>query len=581
MKNYKLFVSSIFAALALVIGVSPAAQAQGVQDFVITDFRVDYQLTNNDPQGTLRTKEAITVDFSGQNRGILRAIPERNGTLKTNPVVSKVQRDGKNEPFITYSENENTVIRIGDVDTYITGEHTYLIEYEVENVIRFFETHDELYWNVNGTQWLQPFENIVATIETTAPTTTEESLKPICFTGSFGATEKACEINEATGKLTVSTTETLLPGETLTFIQAYEKGYFTPPTWLEKHWTSLLGAAVVLSQLLVFYYAYKKWRKYGKDYSRGIVTPYFERPKGVSLIEAGYVSTQQLQPVHLTAALIDLAIRGYVTITETNDKKPKHELTLIKDIDASLAADEAYLLEHLFDSKVAGATVRLEDKKQKLHPILTSLKAMADTATHKKGFFELQPSKGPASLTKYYLLSIVTIVIGFITAPASYGLGVVIGILVFIGIIILGSLMAKRSRSGMYLKEHMDGLKLYLSRSEKDRLKAHDAVAAPLAPRSAEPKRTVAFFEKLLPFAIALGVEKSWAEAFKDIYQQAPDWYQGNWSSFNTVALANSLSSTASVASVSFSAPASSGSGSGFSGGSAGGGGGGGGGGGW
>ena len=108
-----------------------------------------------------------------------------------------------------------------------------------------------------------------------------------------------------------------------------------------------------------------------------------------------------------------------------------------------------------------------------------------------------------------------------------------------------------------------------------------DAVAAPLAPHTGEPTRDVKFFEKLLPFAIAAGVEKTWASAFKDTYSQPPDWYSGNWSSFNTAALASSLSDTTKVASSSFSAPSNSGSSGSSGGGFSGGGGGGGGGGGW
>jgi len=34
-------------------------------------------------------------------------------------------------------------------------------------------------------------------------------------------------------------------------------------------------------------------------------------------------------------------------------------------------------------------------------------------------------------------------------------------------------------------------------------------------------------FEKFLPFAMALGVEKNWSKAFQNIYTQPPNWYQG------------------------------------------------------
>jgi uncharacterized membrane protein len=86
----------------------------------------------------------------------------------------------------------------------------------------------------------------------------------------------------------------------------------------------------------------------------------------------------------------------------------------------------------------------------------------------------------------------------------------------------------------------------------------------------------------LLPFAIVLGVESQWAQQFADIYKAAPDWYAGNWTTFNSLYLVNGISSGVGTAvNTSFGAPQSSNS-SGFGGGGfSGGGGGGGGGGGW
>ncbi len=39
--------------------------------------------------------------------------------------------------------------------------------------------------------------------------------------------------------------------------------------------------------------------------------------------------------------------------------------------------------------------------------------------------------------------------------------------------------------------------------------------------------KTPEMFEKFLPFAMALGVEKNWSKAFQGIYTQPPQWYQG------------------------------------------------------
>jgi uncharacterized membrane protein len=82
-------------------------------------------------------------------------------------------------------------------------------------------------------------------------------------------------------------------------------------------------------------------------------------------------------------------------------------------------------------------------------------------------------------------------------------------------------------------------------------------------------EQTPATFEKFLPFAMALGVEKKWVGAFKNIYTQPPSWYQGNsfGSGFYPLMFISSLDNmTARASSVMTSAPRSSG-GSGFGGG--------------
>ena len=130
---------------------------------------------------------------------------------------------------------------------------------------------------------------------------------------------------------------------------------------------------------------------------------------------------------------------------------------------------------------------------------------------------------------------------------------------------------------GRRVMDEIEGLKLYMSVAEKDRLNL-------LNP----PARTPEHFERLLPYALALDVENAWAERFADVLTDAakadagysPGWYDGSsWRSFSagsfSAALGGGLAAAVSSASA---APGSSsgGGGGGFSGGGGGGGGGGG-----
>jgi uncharacterized membrane protein len=76
-------------------------------------------------------------------------------------------------------------------------------------------------------------------------------------------------------------------------------------------------------------------------------------------------------------------------------------------------------------------------------------------------------------------------------------------------------------------------------------------------------------FEKFLPFAMALGVEETWAKAFEGIYKDPPSWYTGpgGMHTFRPSTFASNLGvMSTQAASVMASAPRSSG-GSGFGGG--------------
>jgi uncharacterized membrane protein YgcG len=569
----------VFIAL---INSGTAVRAQGVNDFVIEEFTAEYALTNKDPQGLLEITETISVNYSGQNRGILRAIPATYSGKKLNIVIKKIERDQKTEPYILYAENNNIVIKIGDPNTYLTGNHTYSISYTLENVVRFYENHDELYWDVNGNDWLQTFNNVDAVVRTDALTST--AYEPICFTGLIGTKEQSCVVEKASLSTTYSMTRPLQAGETLTIVQGFEKGYFSSEAWTERNWGIIVASPLFLMQSLVVTSAYSRWNKYGKDYKdRKAIAPYFERPRGLSVMQSSYVLHNSMQAKYVSASIIDLAIRGYIKIVEIGEgRKTRHELVYVMDSDDYLTEDEKKLLNDIFTTNKTGETVSLEKSKNKLYKSIPEITKILDDTSAASGYYELSPKNAFKKLAPHLLSAAVLFVVGILFANFTQGISVLISIFMIVGVVGFSALMTKRSVKGNALVDHMKGLKMYLERSEKDRLKMQDAVAAPLSRNVHQPRRDRVFFERLLPYAVALGVEKSWADAFADIYSQPPEWYQGSWSTFTTLALVNSVSGATTAVNMSFSAPSSSG-GSGFSsgGGFSGGGGGGGGGGGW
>jgi uncharacterized membrane protein YgcG len=583
MKSIKLLGYSLVIFAVCFLSLNPKLSASSVNDFVISNFSATYELNNSDPQGYMEITEDIVLNYSGQNRGILRAIPNTYRNQDLSPNVISIERDGEPEPYIVYEENANSVLRIGEQNTYITGKHQYKIRYSLENVITFYENYDELYWDVNGDQWLQTFESVRAKLSSDARESANNP--PKCFTGSYGQSSQNCVVSQASSSTEYQTTEALTPSQTLTILKAYEKGYFTEPAWKERNWGLIVASPIFLAQILVVYTAYKRWRIYGKDYKdrNSPVAPYFERPKGLSVMQASYVLNNSLTPRHASATLVDLCIRGYLKIIENAEtKKTKHSIELVRLPDRYTIDDEKQLIESMFDELKVGSTIVLEEKKYKFAKALAEISKSIDQKSILLGYYELSPKNSFKKLVPHLLSAIGIFVFGVILADLTEGVSVLSSVAMVVSVIILMSLMTKRTVKGNMIVDHMKGLKLYLEKAEKERLKMQDAVAAPLSINAHQPVRSRQFFEKLLPFAVAMNVEKSWAKAFSDIYLEPPDWYQGNWVTFTTVALADSISKSATVSAQSFSSSSSSGS-SGFYGGGgfSGGGGGGGGGGGW
>jgi uncharacterized membrane protein len=112
------------------------------------------------------------------------------------------------------------------------------------------------------------------------------------------------------------------------------------------------------------------------------------------------------------------------------------------------------------------------------------------------------------------------------------------GPLVFIStvglaIVSLVVLQERRTAKGYEAQNYLQGFKDFLTVTDADRFAFHNAPG--LSPQQ---------FMEYLPYAIAFGVEKEWAEVFKDIHIESPDWYISNTkASFNSLALAQNIGS--------------------------------------
>lgn len=128
------------------------------------EIRSFHALVDVGANGMLTVTESIAVNVEGReiSRGIFRDIPLRyedaNGRIREVRLdVRSVRRNGTSEPYTTERGSGMLRIRIGKADTLLPhGEHAYEITYDTARQLRYFDDHDELYWNVTGNGWEFP-----------------------------------------------------------------------------------------------------------------------------------------------------------------------------------------------------------------------------------------------------------------------------------------------------------------------------------------------------------------------------------------------------------------------------------------
>ncbi len=576
-------------AFALVIGLFSAGgkATADVNDFVINKFVSDQELTSNDPQGQLHIVETIDLTFNSYNHGILRAIPDRYKNHSLQLHVNQIKMEtGAIVGYTTYGSNGNTVLKIGDPNNTITGTHRYTIDYTLHNVISFYKDHDELYWDVNGDQWGQPMTSVVVNLK--LPNGLKQTRQPICFAGAYGSKTTDCTINTEGDSISAQTTRPLTAKEALTYVASFETGFFKKPSPYETGMEYARPVALFLVPVLfIGGFSAGYWLVKGRDpKGRGVIVPEYAPPDGLKPMEVGTIADFGLQNKEITAAIIDLAIRKYIRIIETKKVKKmmpdttSYQLQLLNTDYSALDVNETKIMSAIFSVPSKDEIVDLADLKNQLYKTSQDLAKAVDTELTTLGYFRSNPMNA-GKFTKYAYLSVLVVVlfVGWKALGAPLSAGLIVGAAVAY---FATKYMPARTAKGVAAEEGIKGLKMYLEFAEKDRIQKLQSPDAAYAANAAEPVKTVELFEKLLPYAMVLGVEKQWAGKFEGLYTSPPGWYSGNWNTFNAVYLTDSLNKgVGSAVNTAFTAPASSSS-SGFGGGGfSGGGGGGGGGGGW
>ena len=569
----------IFFQICLIIIFSIYLALPAAAQEKINNFEVEIDINRD---GSINVKELIVYDFGNEEKhGIFRDIPYKykvgGGSFKLRFFdFSVTDKNGNDIIFDVDNYKESKRIKIGDPGALISGVQNYEIEYKVERVLNFFDDYDELYWNVTGNEWVTSIRQSKAIVNLPVGVNIEE-LKFECFTGKSGSNAKCVSsrlnfIAKDKADSIIFSDDSLKPGDGITIVIGFPKGIIEKPSWFKIFLEIAKDNWIVVLPLFVLIFFIYFWNRYGKDpLGRKTIIAEFTAPDNLSPAEVGTIIDERAHKKDVSAEIVNLAVRGHIKITCIEKKgilkADDYELEKLTAKEDALNEFQYALLKALFADK---EKIRLSDLKDKFYKNLNDIIDRIYQATVNKGYFP----KNPKKVRGFYVgLAIAVLVIGWFVGPFLGWIGVASVWVTGILILIFGSVMPKKTKKGVLTREKILGLKMYLEVAEKDRINFHNA-----------PEKKPEVFEKLLPFAIVLGVEKKWAKQFEDIYQESPKWYSAAGArNFSALALASSLNSFQSQANstlASMPSSASSG-GSGFSGGGSGGGFGGGGGGSW
>jgi uncharacterized membrane protein len=407
----------------------------------------------------------------------------------------------------------------------------------VIDAIRFFEDHDELYWNVTGNEWDNVIQHASARIDLPDGVS---GLKAVAYSGRLGTTGHDAPVEVNGNVVSVMTAHALGYREGLTIAVGFDKGLVRQPTAAMKFWRTLTSNKPFAIPILAFFTMFWLWWTRGRDPERESIAVQYEPPDQLTPGECGTLVDNSVDMRDITATLVDLAVKGYLTIEQIDEshvmglthskqyvfhlKKPPAEWS-------SARPHEYEMLTALFDGG-ASTDVKLQDLQNSFYTHLPTIRSSIFDSLMKDKYYLHRPDTVTGGYMAFGMLVGVLFVFGSGWLMNLSGIAratwVISGVLTGAVICAFGYYMGARTVLGARARAKVLGFEEFLGRVEKDRIE--------------RIVRTPDMFEKFLPFAMALGVERKWVASFAGIAMQPPQWYAAPYGvGFNPVFFVNDM----------------------------------------
>lgn len=520
-----------FSLLLILLAAPQPSHAQS-KSFYWENFDVDITLMEN---GDMRIVETQTLNFSGST------FSYGYGTIYTgqkgsNDGITDIGVSGNGVKYTessSRSSNTFSVEESGD-DVTITwyfdpvmGSQTYTFSYVVKGGILVDDNGDTLSWIAIPSD--HPGRVAASTVQIHLP----EGIAPQQYTGTTdylaeglinGNADWVDTVVGENGRLiTYTTNQSVMPGEELiTKVQIPHNSLpIETPNWQKKQ---QIGDAVSLAVLIMALclgvigplLVIALWYTMGRDPETGIVAPDYitEPPNDLPPALVGTLIDESADLHDILSTLIDLARRGYLTMSEANKKKTNHTFTRTDKPDSDLRPFERKFLKALFqgdDEK------DLSDLRYKFSGKLPSLrKALYEELKTE----ELVRQSPDTVRSRYGCFGVGTLMFGgaaFFFLPTLFGDLVSTAICPSISIVLTGAVlwyigqhMPAKTRKGAQAAAMWGAFENYLKNIEKHQ----------------DLETAGDIFEKYLAYATVFGLERTWIRKFSRVPSTPmPGWY--------------------------------------------------------
>jgi hypothetical protein len=506
-------IAALGAALGLLLaGASVAAAAS---EFHVETLDVALRVA---PDGTMIVSETLDAEFVGHTWGLTRTVPLDqpggpvaldlvlfNDTLDR-PQAGRAARVGRTAEMKVHA---SMPLGLKDIPW------TFHIHYRVRGAITADGDGTALRWIVTDGRWnvAVPRIHLRVVVPSPIPGHAIEGYADVVRPDGRGVRHDAVVTPHG---VSVPSLERVRGDETLTLMLRWPAGYVTPsrvvaPTPARALAPTVASRLAWLVPLGVLGLCLLLRAQSRETASERAVMPQYEPPDGLRAAELGVLVDESVEPRDVVAAVVELAVRGYLRIERVaNSADGDDYLISLKRPwlgDPEISPFETIVLAQIYRTPQIQARYLSELRKaggQTVGPIRDQI--YRDLVA--RGYFRTSPRHARqawrvAGIGVACVWAQLALLAG--ASWSTLAAGVVAGAVVFFA----GIGMSRLTPAGAAARDRARGFREFLQRAERDRIER-------LAPDT---------LHRLLPHAIALGITEAWISRFERLPVPPPGWY--------------------------------------------------------